>query len=278
MVVSNVEPLASPVPMPVNTFDTAVLEAIISNSSRVNVPRGDINETTRQVDTGQLDRLGITDVIGNMIIFAVGESQLWSEVYLDANVLATSLNEAYRLIFSLAFNSLLIEHDSKSIGCSGVATAEVNAITMVQPLVIILEVVLCLTAILTTLLLILSWNRRSEMVEDPASLSNVLRLTRNDNMIITDLRRLNDDDDGSIAVLRNGKLRVKFSCNANRIPPLDFCRTTSSLNKHAILSATSSTTGIIFISVLFGALITVTVLWIFSSMYNGSVYLREILY
>ena len=121
--ISAVEPLGPPQQLSNTAFNISTFESIVvsrsSNQngldqSTTNQLKGDINETTQEIDTTQLEIRGITDVLDNIIVFAVGVSQLAPDSYLNASVLATSLDRAYSLLFALALNSVLSTSTSTS--------------------------------------------------------------------------------------------------------------------------------------------------------------------
>lgn len=196
MTVSNVHPLTPP-PQLLNTlFDISTFESIVANrspnqdglqQSNTSPLKGDINETTQYIDTTQLEIRGITDIFDNMILFAVGSSQLATDAYLNASVLAASLDDAYKVLYALALNSILSTStstsDPTSNAVAGTRYGDTNAIAVVRTLAIVLEACLGLAALLTSFLLLICWNRRSELRKDPASLSSVLEIIHNDPKI-----------------------------------------------------------------------------------------------
>ena len=174
--------------------------------------KGDINETTQYIDTTQLEIRGITDIFDNIIVFAVGSSQLAADAYLNASVLATSLDSAYKVLFALALNSLLSTSTSSSYSTLneglGTICGNTNAIAVVRTLAILLEACLGLASLATLLLLLICWNRRSELRKDPASLSNVLEITQNDPKVPKIIEELVQKSGESSLTLRGGGLRM----------------------------------------------------------------------
>ncbi len=221
MTVTNVTPLAPPRQLSNTTFDISTFESIVvsrspnqngPDQSNTNQLKGDINETTQQIDTTQLEIRGITDVFDNIIVFAVGSSQLTTDSYLNASVLATSLDHAYKLLFALALNSLFSTSTSTSNptpdAIEGTICGDTNAVAVVRTLAIALEACLGLAALLTSLLLLICWSRRSELRKDPASLSSVLNIIHNDPKIPTIIGRLGHNSGEPSLTLKGGRLRV----------------------------------------------------------------------
>ena len=221
MTISAVEPLGPPQQLSNTTFDISTFESIVVSrspnqngldQSNTNQLKGDINETTQEIDTTQLEIRGITDVFDNIIVFAVGSSQLATDSYLNASVLATSLDRAYSLLFALALNSVLSTSTSTSSSTpdavEGTISGDTNAIAVVRTLAIALEACLGLAALSTSLLLLICWSRRIELRKDPASLSNVLDIIHNDPKIPTMVGTLGQKKYGSSLTLKGGRLRV----------------------------------------------------------------------
>ena len=221
MTISAVEPLGPLQKLSNTDFNISLFESSVVSRSpnqtgldqfNTNQLKGDINETTQEIDTTQLEIRGITDVLDNIIVFAVGFSQLATDSYLNASVLATSLDRAYSLLFALALNSVLSTNTSTSNSrpdaVEGTINGDTSTIAVVRTLAIALEACLGLAAISTSLLLLICWSRRIELRKDPASLSNVLDIIQNDPMIPTVIRTLGQKKDRLKLTLKDGRLRV----------------------------------------------------------------------
>ena len=172
MTVSNFEPLESPQQLTSTIFDISIFESIVTGTSPDSnrqqltgtAPKRDINETT-DIDTTQLTNRGITDVFDHLIVFAVGISQLATDAYLNASVLATSMDYAYQILFSLALTSLLspgtMEPEPTLNRITGEVYGDESAIVVVRSLALALEACLGVAALSTSLLLLIYWNRRA---------------------------------------------------------------------------------------------------------------------
>lgn len=117
--------------------------------------------------TTQIDILGITDVFANMIIFAVGSSHEAPNAYLDPSVFAASLDSAYGLLSNV----------SNSDDATPTIKGQAKAVAVVRSSAITFEICLSLVAVLVFSLLILCWNRTSELRKDPAFVSSVLEIS-----------------------------------------------------------------------------------------------------
>ena len=272
MTVSHVQHLDPPEQLLPAMFNISSFKSIVdigSLRSSLIVPRGDINTTTLSIDTTQLDMIGITDVVGNMIVFAVGLERLAPTAYINASVLAESLDNAYKLLFALAVNSVLAPTGSPT--CSpteeslGTVEGETNGVTINRTLAIILEIVLGLIGLMTFILLLISWNRRIELSEDVDSLTSVLKLAGGEPGISPTINMLSKGCNDIHMNLSKGRLHAK---SHNGSQPCPIVR--SRIEKHPVdhiakMShpyAMRLTTGAIFMVTLLLALAIVITLWL----------------
>ena len=286
MTIFDFKPLAPPRQLLSSAFNISNFESIVASSSPFqNGPlqantdqlKGDINETTLNFNTTQLEIRGITDVFDNMIVFAVGSSQLATDAYLNASVLAISLDSAYKVLFALALNSLFSTSTSTSNSTSyrvgGTIRGDTNAIAVVRTLAIVLEACLGLAALLALLLLLICWNRRSELRRDPASLSRVSEIVQNDPKIPTLIRKLGANTDGPSLTLRDGGLRVDscrrrpLSSTSSGPPAVGFGKDT--YDKPVLPFVMKYAVGFAFLGVLIAVLVLVMVLRLCIRHLNG---------
>ena len=287
MTMSNVTPLAPPQRLLNTTFDISTFESIVVSrspnhnglqQSDTNQLNGDVNETTQQIDTTQLQIRGITDVFDNIIVFAVGSSQLATDAYLNASVLGTSLDSAYRLLFALAVNDLFSTVTSTSNSTSnrvaGTLNGDTNAIVVVRTLAIVLEACLGLAALSTSLLLLICWSRPSELRKDPASLSSILEIIQNDPKIPTIIETLGHKTCGPCLALKSGGLRVD-SCSRERPPGSTSSRSSAvelgkNTNEKPVLPFVMGyAVGFAFLGVLIAVLVIVVALRLCIHHLNG---------
>ncbi|CAD6594558.1 MAG: hypothetical protein ASARMPREDX12_009584 [Alectoria sarmentosa] len=287
MTISDFKPLAPPRQLLSSAFNIFNFESIVASSSpdqnvllqpNTDQLKGDINETTQNISTTQLEIRGITDVFDNMIVFAVGSSQLAADAYLNASVLAISLDSAYKVLFALALNSLFSTSTSTSNSTSyratGTIRGDTNAIAVVRTLAIVLEACLGLAASLALLLLLICWNRRIELRKDPASLSCVLEIIQNDPKIRTIIEKLGQKSGGPNLTLRNGGLHVD-SCKRKRPMPSTNLRSPTAgfgkdhHDKPVLPFVMKYAAGSVFLGVLIAVLILVVVLRLCIRHLNG---------
>ena len=276
MTVSNFEPLESPQQLSSTIFDISMFESIVAGTSpgpngqqfTATAPKRDINETT-SIDTTQLTYRGVTDVFDHLMVFAVGFSQLAADAYLNASVLATSLDYAYQMLFALALNSILspgaMEPEKTSTRITGEIRGDENAIVVIRSLALALEACLGVAALSTSLLLLVYWNRRSELQKDPASLSRVMEMIQTDPELPIQIEKLGQTVGKSSLTLKSGQLQVN-RCGSGH--PLIFTYSKSSTpqfdkqttNKSMLPFVMSNTVGLAFVGILIMVLVIVVAL------------------
>ena len=287
MEMSNIRPLAPPQRLLNTSFDIATFESIVVSrspnqnglqQSNTNQLKGDINETIQQIDTTQLEIRGITDVFDNIIVFAVGSSQLATDAYLNASVLGTSLDSAYKLLFALAVNDLFSTDTSTSSSTfnrvAGTMNGDTNAIVVVRTLAIVLEACLGLAALSTSLLLLICWSRPSQLRKDPASLSSISEIIQNDPKIPTIIETLGHQTCGPSLTLKGGGLRVDsctrqrpLASTSSRSSAVEFGRNTN--EKSVLPFVMGYAVGFAFLGVLIAVLVIVVALRLCIHHLNG---------
>ena len=276
MTVSNFKPLESPQQLSSTIFDISMFESIVAGTSpgpngqqfTATAPKRDINETT-DIDTTQLTNRGVTDVFDNLIVFAVGFSQLAADAYLNASVLATSMDYAYQILFALALTSLLspgtMEPGKTSTRIMGEIRGDENAIIVVRSLALALEACLGVAALSTSLLLLVYWNRRSELQKDPASLSRVMEMIQTDPELPMHIEKLDQTVGKPSLTLKSGQLLVDMRGSGH---PLMFTNSKSSTpqpdkkttNKSTLPFVMLNTVGLAFVGILITVLVIVVAL------------------
>ncbi len=280
MTVSNFEPLESPQQLSSTLFDISMFESIVAGTSpdpnrqqfNATAPKRDINETTN-IDATQLTNRGVTDVFDHLIVFAVGfavgVSQLTTDAYLNASVLATSMDYAYQILFALALTSLLspgtTEPEPTLTRITGEVRGDENAIVVVRSLALALETCLGVAALSTSLLLLIYWNRRSELQKDPASLSRVMEMIQNDPKLPMHIEKLGQTVGKPSLTLKNGQLQVD-RCGSGHPLISDYSKSSTPQldkaisNKSVLPLVMSNTFGFAFLGMLITVLVIVVAL------------------
>ena len=148
-------------------------------------------------------------MFAQIIVFAVGSSRFATDTYLNASVLATGLDSAYKFLCALAVNRLLSTSTSTSDEVVETIHGYANAVTVVRTLIIAQEACLGLVVRFILLLLFICWNRRNELrKDDPASFSSVLKIVQNNPEIPSIIEKLGQESGRSSLTLRGGRLLV----------------------------------------------------------------------
>ena len=276
MTVSNFNPLESPQQLLSTTFDISMFESLVVGTSpdpnrqqfTATAPKKDINETTN-IDTTQLTNRGLTDVFDHLIVFAVGFSQLAADAYLNASVLATSMDYAYQILFALAVTSLLspgtMEPEPTLTRITGEVRGDESGIVVVRSLALALEACLGVAALSTSLLLLIYWNRRSELQKDPASLSRVMEMIQNEPKLPMHIEKLGQTVSKPSLTLKSGQLQVErcgsghpliSTYSKSSTPQLD----KETANKSVLPLVMSNIVGFSFLGILITVLVIVVAL------------------
>lgn len=276
MTVSSFKPLESPQQISSTILDTSIFESIVAGTSpgpngqpfNATAPNGDINETTN-IDTTQLTNRGVTDVFDHLIVFAVGVSQLAADAYLNASVLAASMDSAYQILFALAMTSLLspgtMEPEKTMNRITGEIRGDENAIVVVRSLALALEACLGVAALSTSLLLLVYWNRRSELKKDPASLSRVMEMIQTDPKLPMHIEKLGQTVGKPSCTLKSGQLRVD-RCGSGHPLISDYSNSSTpqfdkqTTHKSVLPFVMLNTVGLAFVGILITVLVIVVAL------------------
>ena len=174
---SNVTPLASPVPLKSDIFNISNYEYVIGTGAMTNTQRFDISRTTRVIDqTLRLQRRRLNYSVTNMVGFALGASRLELPQYLDAGKLVDSFEKAHKLLFALAVQGIFAPGAHIADPRLGIVQGDTNAIVVFRILAITAEALLGLITVFALALLFLSWNCQSQLKKDPASLTDLVEL------------------------------------------------------------------------------------------------------
>ena len=212
MSVSNIVPLAEPEQVTQDSLNITNFEYMLGTGSSIRNARADISDTVSVIDQKpQLLKLGIdipTDT--NMVGFAMGGNNLDPEEYLNASILASSFERAHKLLFAIAFASLLSTDVSNADPRMGLVNGVVNTVVIVRILALIVEISLGLVVVFALALLYLSWSRGSGLLKDPASLTDIMSMITPDAL---SLKQTHDAVGGAGDELRISIISGKFHVN-----------------------------------------------------------------
>ena len=178
-IVLDILPLESPQPLTDAVFNISNFEYVASTGVISKSRRDDIPYTSMIIDqTTRMEKLGISagSLVSEMMAFAFGAAELELSEFLNDTVLASSLEQAHKLLFSLALDSLLSNNVSAPDPRQGSLQGTTNAVVVVRTLAVAVECFLALATVLTLALLYTSWRRASQLQKDPASLNDVISM------------------------------------------------------------------------------------------------------
>ena len=174
MTVTNIVPLASPVPLTNDVFNISNYEYVIATGATTSSRRADISRTVPIIDqTPPLRKMGLNGSVTNMVGFAVAASRLDLAQYLDPRKLTQSFEKAHKLLFALAVKDFFSPAASVADPRPGVVQGDTIAVVVTQALAIVTEALLGLITILAFSLMLNSWNRRNQLRNDPTSLTDM---------------------------------------------------------------------------------------------------------
>ena len=177
MTVSDLVPLASPVPLTHDVFNVSNYEYVIGTGAGATTSsrRSDISHTLSVIDqVPRLQRMGLSASVTNMVGFAIGGSRLDLPQYLDAGKLTESFEKAHKLLFALAVKDFFSPATRIADPRPGVVQGDTNAVVVFQILAVVTESLLGLITVFAVALMLNTWNRRSQLRKDPASLTDIV--------------------------------------------------------------------------------------------------------
>ena len=177
MNISKITPRGPRVGLTDSQFNRTAFEYAIGTGTQAVSQRADISETVNLIDQeAVLARIGLGGTITNMVGFALGLSSLDLNNFTDPVILANAFENAHKLLHALAIQQLMrptigeIEHQTAT------SSGSTNAVIVVRPLAIVVEILLGIVVLLVLALTVHSSKRMSQMNGDPASLTDVVAM------------------------------------------------------------------------------------------------------
>lgn len=214
MSVLDVVPLAPPEPLTQEVFNNTNFEYVVGTGTSNSLQKSDISQVSYTTyHELQLSGERYLDQnlgsVSNMISFALGFSRLGLDEYTNATLLASSLESAQKLLFALAVSSLLSTNVSNADSGIGTIEGSTNAVVVVNVLAVIVEVFLGLVVFSTLVLLYASWSRGIRLREDPASLTNVMKMIMPNVSSSTSIQTASAANDRELRIsIVDGKLHM----------------------------------------------------------------------
>ncbi|KAL9031799.1 MAG: hypothetical protein Q9180_006775, partial [Flavoplaca navasiana] len=181
MNISKITPQGPRVGLKDSQFNRTAFEYGIGTGTQAVSQRADISETDNLIDQeAVLARIGLGGTITNMVGFALGLSSLDLNNFTDPVILANAFENAHKLLHALAIQQLMrpttgdVEHQTAT------SSGTTNAVIVVRPLAIVVEILLGMVVLLVLALTVHSSKRMSQMNGDPASLTDVVAMLSNE--------------------------------------------------------------------------------------------------
>ncbi|KAL8787222.1 MAG: hypothetical protein Q9213_002333 [Squamulea squamosa] len=289
MNVTEVVPTGPQVHLTDQKFNRTAFEYDIGTGAQAVSRRADVSETISIIDQkAHLERLGLNGTTTNMVGFALGLSKPNLTELIDPNKLAASFETAHKLLHALAIMQLM---DSTVIDVRsrpGIISGKVNAIIVVRPLAIAVEVLLGLVVVLVLTLTLYSASRASQLHRDPTSLTDIIALLSMEHQNHGSRHKAPNTTDTIRYRLVKGKILVASPTDVSSIPccgarsghpSKDSNLSTSSRRQgnHGLMTTSSLVRpfamglpiGSVFIAVLLTALATVLALEFYADKHNG---------
>jgi hypothetical protein len=189
--VLNALPLGPPSPLPVDLFNSSSFEAAMSmgherDRVRTNFPTTDWPDQSSYLQKTPLN----LDYLPKMTPFSIGATQLPLDRYLDAETFANSYQSAYRLLFARQLANVLSPNLDPAAKTMGQWSFQTQSVILVPAFTYIVEALLGLTALLATIILYYSHSRTNKLHSDPATISAVMSLVADDDLLLSSMRGL----------------------------------------------------------------------------------------
>ncbi len=175
-IITDAIPLAPPSLLPDDVFNASAFEYVIGSGVGSAPPRADIPQTTNIQQSPRIQNMSISWPTTNMVGFALGISRLQPAQYLNATTLASSFEDAHKLLFALAISNLMTTNLSSTDSRVAMIQDNVSAVVVIRVLAITIEVLFGLITVLALALLWISRTRPSQLESDPASLIDIMRI------------------------------------------------------------------------------------------------------
>jgi hypothetical protein len=182
-------PSGAKLSLPPNFLNTSLLEWQINSATQQNTVRSPIPSTKWPDQSPQLAQLPIsfpssyikmTHIVG----LAIGAYPMATEAYMDPKILAASYQAAHRLLFARSMVDVLSEDFDDAKIIAGSRTYQTQAVRIVHRFAHAVETVLGIVALMTFVLMVISWNSFLNLLRDPDSMSALMTLVKGQSGIL----------------------------------------------------------------------------------------------
>ena len=176
LTVSEVVPLSSPLTLKSEDFNASAFEYILGAGIGAAPARADIPQTSMIDVWPRLENMSLSWPTTNMLSFAIGTTHLQPSDYLNHSALATSFEQAHKLLFALAIRSLMTNTTPSTNRDLATFARDEQVVLMPKSLSIVVEASLAVATIFALGLYCFVRARPNQLLEDPASLSDFLKI------------------------------------------------------------------------------------------------------
>ncbi|KAL7791390.1 hypothetical protein V8C37DRAFT_410397 [Trichoderma ceciliae] len=179
-----ITPLSAPEPLQVTEFNTSALEYLINNGmSSIDVPR-DFPFTHLLEYYTRLGNVGMAYPLSPMVGLVLGLHNYTIDSYWNETVLGDSFRLAHKMIFSVAFHTMLVNSTSSDAQDGNVFVVKYGIIVS-RVFSALVEGALGLVAILTLVLLWVCHRNPTLLSSDPASLGSLVTLVQKSPLLLS---------------------------------------------------------------------------------------------
>ena len=185
-------------PIPQDLFNITNFESIIADGNSLLTERSDIPTSAGPDQTFRLQPYSISLPPNSMIGYAIAADPRPPTDYLNPETLQNAIESAHRLLFARAMSAVLLEDYQNPSDSLGVRAYERGAVVVVRPFAVLVEALLSVLLVLTTILLYISTKRANQLKYDPTTIAASMSLVADSHNL---LHHLAKEDAASAAEL-----------------------------------------------------------------------------
>ncbi|KAL2207713.1 hypothetical protein CC79DRAFT_772673 [Sarocladium strictum] len=203
------EPLSSRENLTDDEFNRTAFEFLLGNGMSENVVPKDLPFSQVVEQHPRLDGTNLYLPVSNMVGYALAGHVLPTDEYSNLDTLKEAYSRAHSYLFSLAMRQLQ-ENSTDTIDSVEATVAFVqHGITVSRTFSAVVEGILVLVAISTSILICLIRSAQSHLPNNPSSITRIGDLLRKDFTFMSRLQTVDNADDASLAsALSNVRLRL----------------------------------------------------------------------
>ena len=138
----------------------------------------------------RLNDSGLEWPLNPMVAFAMGLQGATIDQYSNPEILHQAFESAHKLLFALAIHELRGPAANNFPIAAGTLESSVKTIVVIRIFAIIVEALLGLVALGSSILIFLYWRRPSNLCKDPASISDVLEIAASSRSNLEDFQAI----------------------------------------------------------------------------------------